>query len=147
MGRIVKRLEVSEKAAERRAKELEEELATKGSRGSPSSRLSTPAYDPLLNLYYPCMKQISCARIGARKKRHYDTAKTPFQRLLEQPFEDVLEGIRVKSDLRSADTLKLRDGMPIVQQRDLLAKAVDHLLCLAHDVPVIAPRRGAQRHG
>jgi hypothetical protein len=68
------------------------------------------------------MKQISGERIGAKKKRHYDAAKTPFQRLLEQPFENVLEGIRVKSDQRSADTLKLRDTMPIVQQRDLLAK-------------------------
>ncbi|GHV73082.1 integrase [Spirochaetia bacterium] len=100
------------------------------------------AYDPLLNLYYPCMKQISCERIGAKKKRHYDAAKPPFQRLLEQPFQDVLEGIRVKQD-----TLKLRDTMPIVEQRDLLAKAVDHLLNSAHDVPAIAPRRGARGHG
>jgi transposase InsO family protein len=39
------------------------------------------AYDPLLNLYYPCMKQISCERAGAKKKRKYDAAKTPFLRL------------------------------------------------------------------
>jgi hypothetical protein len=26
-------------------------------------------------------------------------------------------------------------------------KAVDHLLITAHDVPVIPPRRGANRHG
>jgi hypothetical protein len=39
------------------------------------------------------MKQISGERIGAKKKRHYDAAKTPFQRLLEQPFENVLEGV------------------------------------------------------
>ncbi|MDR0409349.1 MAG: transposase family protein [Spirochaetaceae bacterium] len=26
------------------------------------------ASDPLLNLYYPCMKQISCERVGAKKK-------------------------------------------------------------------------------
>jgi hypothetical protein len=100
------------------------------------------AYDPLLNLYYPCMKQISCERIGARKKRHYDAAKTPFQRLLEQPFEDILEGIRVKQE-----ALKLRDTLPIVEQRNLMDKAVDHLLNSAHDVPALAPRRGAQRHG
>ena len=39
------------------------------------------------------MKQISCERIGAKIKRHYDAAKTPFRRLLEHPFEDVLEEI------------------------------------------------------
>ncbi|GHV42737.1 hypothetical protein AGMMS49546_22410 [Spirochaetia bacterium] len=60
-----------------------------------------------------------------QKKRHYDAAKTPFQRLPEQPFEDVLEGIQVKQD-----ALKLRDAMPIVEQRDLVTKAVDHLLSL-----------------
>jgi hypothetical protein len=88
------------------------------------------------------MKQISRERTGAKKKRHYDAAKTPFRRLPEQPFGDVLEGIRVKRD-----TLKLGDAMPIVQQRDLLARAVDRLPGLAHDVPVIAPHRGALGHG
>ncbi|GHT88804.1 hypothetical protein FACS1894137_17340 [Spirochaetia bacterium] len=58
---------------------------------------------------------------------------------MEQPFEDVLEGIRVKSDLRSADALKLRDTVPIVEQRNLLAKTVDHLLSSAHDVPCYCP--------
>ncbi|WP_169313398.1 integrase catalytic domain-containing protein [Treponema primitia] len=100
------------------------------------------AYDPLLNLYYPCMKQISCERVGAKKKRHYDAAKTPFQRLLEQPFQEALEEIRVKQE-----ALKLRGTIPIVAQRDLMDKALDHLLNSAHDVPAIAPRRGAQRHG
>jgi hypothetical protein len=51
----------------------------------------------LLNLYYPCMKQIRCERVGAKKKRTYDQAKTPFQRLLEQPIEDMFEKRRVKT--------------------------------------------------
>jgi hypothetical protein len=42
------------------------------------------------------MKQIRCERVGAKKKRTYDQGKTPFQRLLEQPFEDRLEERRVK---------------------------------------------------
>jgi hypothetical protein len=42
------------------------------------------------------MKQISCERTGAKKKRNYDSPKTPLQRFLEQPFEDKLEGRRVK---------------------------------------------------
>jgi hypothetical protein len=100
------------------------------------------AYDPLLNLYYPCMKQISCVRIGAKKKRHYDAAKTPFQRLLEQPFKDILEGKRVKFN-----ALKLREATPIVAQTDCMNKAVDSLLASAHTVPAIVPRRGSKRHG
>jgi hypothetical protein len=43
------------------------------------------------------MKQINCERVGAQKKRIYDQGKTPFQRLLEHPFEDRLEERRVKT--------------------------------------------------
>jgi hypothetical protein len=93
------------------------------------------AYDLLLNLYYPCMKQISCERIGAKKKRKYDIARTPLQRLLEQKFEDVLEGIRVKHD-----ALELKEATHIVEQRDIMDKAVDHLFSIAHDVPAYIPR-------
>jgi hypothetical protein len=99
------------------------------------------AYNPLLNLYYPCMKQISCERVGARKKRTYDTPKTPFQRLLEQPFEDTLEGVRVKTA-----ALALKDATDLVEQKQRMDQAVDNLLTCAHDVPVI-PRRGTNRQG
>jgi hypothetical protein len=100
------------------------------------------AYDPLLNLYYPCMKQMSCERVGAKKTRHYDAAKTPFQRLLEQPFENVLEGIRVKQN-----ALKLREETPIVSQTEILENAVDKLLATAHTVPAIVLRRRTKHHG
>jgi hypothetical protein len=42
------------------------------------------------------MKYIRGERVGAKQKRTYDQAKAPFQRLLEQPFEDSLEERRVK---------------------------------------------------
>jgi hypothetical protein len=99
------------------------------------------AYNPLLNLYYPCMKQVSCERVGAKKKRKYDQAKTPFQRLLEQPFEDRLEEQRVKMA-----ALTLKDATALVEQKLKMDQAVDSLLKGAHDVPII-PRRGTERHG
>jgi hypothetical protein len=99
------------------------------------------AYNPLLNLYYPCMKQISCQRVGAKKKRTYDEGKTPFQRLLEQPFEDRLEERRVKMA-----ALALKDSTALVEQKVKMDKAIDNLLACAHDVPVI-PRCGTKRHG
>jgi hypothetical protein len=87
------------------------------------------------------MKQISCERVGAKKKRKYDEAKTPFQRLLKQPFEDRLEERRVKMA-----ALALKDTTDLVEQKLKMDKAVDNLLNCAQDVPVI-PRRGTERHG
>jgi hypothetical protein len=61
-------------------------------------------------LYYPHMKQISCERTRAKKKRNYDLPKTPLQRLLEQPFEDKLEGRRVK-------LAALKEAAALVEQK------------------------------
>jgi hypothetical protein len=99
------------------------------------------AYNPLLNLYYPCMKQVSCERVGAKKKRTYDQAKTPFQRLLEQPFENSLEERRVK-----LAALALKDATDLVKHKRKMDRAVDNLLTCAHAVAAI-PRRGIAHHG
>jgi transposase InsO family protein len=99
------------------------------------------AYNPLLNLYYPCMKQISGERLGAKKKRKYDQPKTPFQRLLEQSFPDKLEEKRVKMA-----ALALKEGTGLVEQKQRMDRAVDSLLNSAHAIPVI-PRRGTEPHG
>jgi hypothetical protein len=87
------------------------------------------------------MKQISCVRVGAKKTRRYDQAKTPFRRLLEQPFEDRLEEVRVKTA-----ALALKDTTAPVEQKQRMDKAVDNLLTCAHDVPVL-PHHGTDRHG
>jgi hypothetical protein len=87
------------------------------------------------------MKQISYERVGAKKKRKYDQAETPFQRLLEQPFEDRLEERRVK-----AAALALKDRTDLVEQKQKMDRAVDHLLNCAQDMPVIL-RCGTARHG
>ena len=112
-----------------------------GAAGTAALQAVYDAYDLLLNLYYPCMKQIKCERVGAKKKRTYDEPKTPFQRLLEQPFEDRLEERRVK-----LAALALKDTTALVEQKQKMDKAVDNLLACAHDMPVI-PRRGTERHG
>jgi hypothetical protein len=69
------------------------------------------AYNPLLNLHCPCMKQMSCERIGAKKKRNCDSPRTPLRRLLEQSFEDMLEGRRVK-----LAALALKEAAALVEQ-------------------------------
>jgi hypothetical protein len=112
-----------------------------GAAGTAALQAVYDAYNPLLNLYYPCMKQISCERVGAKKKRKYDQAETPFQRLLEQPFEDRLEEHRVK-----AAALALKDRTDLVEQKQKMDRAVDRLLVCAQDMPIL-PRRGTARHG
>ena len=87
------------------------------------------------------MRQITGERVGAKKKRTYDQARTPFQRLLEQPFQDILEEKRVKTA-----ALALKDTTSLVEQKQKMDKAVDNLLACAHDVPVIS-RRGIPGHG
>ncbi|MDR1987102.1 MAG: hypothetical protein LBP88_09070, partial [Treponema sp.] len=82
-----------------------------------------------------------CERVGAKKKRTYDQGKTPFQRLLEQPFEDRLEERRVKMA-----ALALKDSTALVEQKVKMDRAVDSLLTCAHEVPVL-PRSGTGRHG
>jgi hypothetical protein len=89
----------------------------------------------------PPVKQIRYERVVAKKKRTYDQGKTPFQRLLEQPFEDGLEERRVKMA-----TLALKDATDLVEQKLKADQAVDRLLPCAHDVPVL-PYRGTDSHG
>ncbi|GHV84327.1 hypothetical protein AGMMS50212_16670 [Spirochaetia bacterium] len=86
--------------------------------------------------------KISCERVGAKKKRKYDAAKTPLQRLFECSFDEKLEGIRIKQD-----ALRFKEAIPLVAQKCLMDKAVEHLLSTVHDVPVTLPRRGRNRHG
>jgi hypothetical protein len=78
---------------------------SQGAVGGAALQAGYDAYNPLLNLYYPYMKQIRCERVGAQQKRTYDQGKTPFQRLLEQPFEDRVEERRVEMAV-----LALKDG-------------------------------------
>jgi hypothetical protein len=99
------------------------------------------AYNPLLNLYYPCMKQIKCERVGAKKKRTYDQGKTAFQRLLEQPFEDRFEERLIKTA-----ALARKNRTARVEQKLKMDRVVDSLLTCAHDVPVL-PRHGTGNHG
>jgi hypothetical protein len=87
------------------------------------------------------MKQVGCERVGAKKKRTCDEAKTPFQRLLEQPFEDGLEERRVK-----IAALALKETVVLAAQKQKMDQAVDSLLNCVQDVPVI-PRCGTARYG
>jgi hypothetical protein len=86
------------------------------------------AYDPLLNLYYPCMKLISKVRVGSKYKKHYDTARPPFQRLLER--EDVPENKKLA-------LIDLKTATHLVEQKLLVDLAIDTLLKAAETFPAV----------
>jgi hypothetical protein len=44
-----------------------------------------PALSPLTNLFTPQQKLLTKTRVGAKVTKRYDTARTPYQRLLEHP--------------------------------------------------------------
>jgi hypothetical protein len=46
------------------------------------------AYNPLLNLYYPCMKQIRCERVGAKKKKPMTRGKHPSNGFWNSPLRN-----------------------------------------------------------
>jgi hypothetical protein len=61
--------------------------------------------DPYANLFLPMRKIISKERIGARVKKRYDTARTPFQRLIEMNVLSAETVMHVKANKNSLDPL------------------------------------------
>jgi hypothetical protein len=57
---------------------------------------------------------------------NYDATNTPFQRFLEQPFEDTLEAARVKTA-----ALALKERTDLVEQKQMMNRAFDNLLACA----------------
>jgi hypothetical protein len=53
-----------------------------------------------VNFFQPVMKLISKERVGSKVKKQYDTAKTPYQRVLEsdQVAEEVKQQLREQYD-------------------------------------------------
>jgi hypothetical protein len=56
--------------------------------GEGALRLLQALYEPLnlfVNFYQPVVKLVLKERIGGKVKKHYDEARTPYQRVLESP--------------------------------------------------------------
>jgi hypothetical protein len=69
---------------------------------------------PLTNLFTPQQKLVSKTRTGAKVAKRYDTARTPYQRLLTYP--DTLDDIDTKMLAKRYDTLN-----PAQARRDIAA--------------------------
>lgn len=77
------------------------------------NEIYTEFWCPLQNYFMPTQKLLRKTRIGARIKKEYEEAKTPYQRLIES--EDLTEG--QKNELRRRKSLlnpfTLRKGLQI----------------------------------
>jgi len=72
------------------------------------------ALSPLTNLFTPQQKLVSKTRTGAKVTKRYDTAATPYQRLLTHP--DTLDDIDATMLAKRYDTLN-----PAQARRDITA--------------------------
>jgi hypothetical protein len=90
-------------------------------------------YDLILNLYYPCVKMTGQERIGAKKVRHYDAARTPFQRLMER--DDVSDACKLR-------LVKLKQENPLCELKRRMNEALERLESFRHTVPDVIKGRG-----
>jgi hypothetical protein len=86
------------------------------------------AHDTLLNYFYHCMKLVSKERTGAKVKKKYDAAKTPFQRALEHPQIDPDSKLRL---------LDIKASLNLIDLQHLFEKAQNDLAKHIHEVPVL----------
>ncbi len=68
-----------------------------------------PALSPLTNLFTPQQKLLSKTRVGAKLTKTYDTAQTPYQRLLAYPEAlDAVDAGRLAAQLGSTNPAAVR---------------------------------------
>jgi len=68
-----------------------------------------PALSPLINLFTPQQKLASKTRVGAKVTKRYDTAQTPYQRLLAHPDAlDDLDAARLANLLLTTNPAQAR---------------------------------------
>lgn len=77
-------------------------------------------YQPLrlyLNFFSPVMVLVSKERRGAKVIRHYDEAKTPYQRVLESPHISAVVKDRLRSQYLSLNPAELKRQIEAAQER------------------------------
>ena len=71
----------------------------------------------LINYFYPCLRLKSKDRVNAKVIKHYEEAKTPYQRLLESPDvgEDAKQ--RLRETKQALDLLELKRNVDVLQEQ------------------------------
>lgn len=77
-------------------------------------------YDQLrlmINYFTPQAKLVSKSRDGAKVTKHYDTPKTPYQRLLERADVDAVTKIALGENYRALNPAQIRRDIARLQKR------------------------------
>ena len=80
-------------------------------------------YNKLVNFFFPSMKIIAKERVDAKLIKKYDTAKTPYRRLMESPQLSDVEKEELYRRKNSLDLQQLLEKTQLLQ-RKLIAMAV-----------------------
>ena len=81
------------------------------------------SYNKLVNFFFPSMKIIAKERVDAKLIKKYDTAKTPYRRLMESPQLSDVEKEELYRRKNSLDLQQLLEKTQLLQ-RKLIAMAV-----------------------
>ena len=81
------------------------------------------SYNKLVNFFFPSMKIIAKQRVDAKLIKKYDTAKTPYRRLMESPQLSDVEKEELYRRKNSLDLQQLLEKTQLLQ-RKLIAMAV-----------------------
>jgi len=68
-----------------------------------------------VNFFQPSMKLKSKTREGAKVRRYYDTARTPFQRLRETGYADAARVEKLEAIFRALDPVRLLSQLKVLQ--------------------------------
>ena len=71
----------------------------------------------LINYFYPCLRLKSKNRINSKVIKHYEDAKTPYQRLLESPDISEPDKQKLRERKNSLDLLELKKNVDILQDK------------------------------
>jgi hypothetical protein len=107
-----------------------------GEKGAAALQAVYDSYYKLACLYYPCMKLASKERVGSKVTKRYDPARTPLERVLER--DDIAEETKLA-------LIHLKETVPLVEEKERMDRAVEHLLQIADTVPVLPLRQDTPR--
>jgi hypothetical protein len=99
----------------------------------------------LINFFHPSMKLISKSREGAKVKKRYDTAKTPFLRVVEDPSVAKTIKARLRAQLLTLNPVELKRNIVDIQKR-LEAIALAKAKVKQFSNPPLRKSPGTEKH-
>ena len=104
-----------------------------------------------INFFQPSVKLLLKTRIGAKYSKKYDTAKTPYQRLLEHGVTEACEA-QLTSEFECADPVTILNEINSIQTKLLVSETLETTLILpasrsnlVFDLALETPKKNPQK--